>query len=327
MAKFDYYKVLGLNKNASIKEVKNAYRRLAVEFHPDKNPANSEKFIQITKAYKAILNPESEQEDEANKNNDIFSHFNESLEDFFNTEKTQHGNKIFGNDIKVQLKISLGELMRGTRKEVSFNVKKVCDSCKGTGSEMDKIECPSCKGSGKTVKSRGFVTVNIQCHNCGGEGNISLSKCIRCDGNGDVLEKKTKTIEIVPGFSKEIIKFDGEGSKTIKDVNPGNLFVYIDVENDPGFKRVKNDLVTTKTISFPDAVLGNDMEIVLPDGKTETVKIPPGVQTNSYIVKDECGIRTDKGEVGSLVVNLNIDVPKNPSPELIELVQNMKKYL
>jgi molecular chaperone DnaJ len=346
MAK-DYYKILEVDRNASEEEIKKAYRRLALKYHPDRNPGNKEaeeKFKEINEAYACLSDPEKRAHydrygtvegvgtgadfdfggfgDFASSFGDIFG---EMFEDIFSTfTGRRRPRPVKGQDLRYDLEISLKEAVTGTEKIINIPRWETCPICDGSGSQPGKgpVVCPTCRGTGQTRLQQGFFTIARTCGNCKGEGRIITDPCTKCRGNGKIRRERKVSLKIPPGVDTGVrLKVAGEGELGSYGGPPGDLYVVIHVAPHPFFKRKDNDLHCEIPISFVKAALGGEIEVPTIDGKA-TIKIPPGTPSGRVFHLKGKGVPKLGGYGrGDQFVTVYIDVPKKLTPRQKELLR------
>jgi molecular chaperone DnaJ len=328
--KRDYYEILGVSKNASQEEIKNAYRRVAKKYHPDVNPDNKkeaeEKFKEAAEAYEVLSDPQKRAQydqfgHEGMKNIfgaegftwSDFTHFADVedilrsffgggiFEDFFGTTRAERTRRAYrGADLRYDLEISLKEAAFGCEKKITIDRSEVCAICNGSGAKpgVGKKECPTCKGSGQVRFSQGFFTIAKTCDRCYGEGTIIATPCSRCNGRGKISRTRTITVKIPPGVDTgSRIRLKGEGEGGSYGAESGDLYVIILVKEDKTFIRENNNIICEIPISFSQAALGADIQVPTLDGQKIKMKIPPGTQTHKVFRLKGKGIPSLHGHV------------------------------
>ena len=349
MNKRDYYEILGVPRNASIEEIKSAYRKLAMKYHPDRNPGNKEaeeKFKEATEAYEVLSDPEKRQrydqygheglrsgydyhtytsiDDIFSAFSDIFGGFGGSIFDEFfgtgtrsrRTRQVNIGER--GSDLKIRLLLTLEEIATGTEKVIKLKKYIVCDVCNGSGAKAGSgyRTCPTCNGTGEIRHvSRSFFGqfINITtCSTCGGSGKVVAEKCPKCNGEGRTQGEETITIKIPAGVEDgNYIPLTGKGNAGKRGGPAGDLIVVIEEKKHEYFYRNKDDVYYELLISFPEAVLGTKIEIPTLYGK-ETIKIEPGTQPGTRIKLSGKGIpHLNQYGKGDQIVIVNVYVPTN----------------
>ncbi len=332
----DYYKVLGLTKEASASEIKSAYRKLALKHHPDHNPDNQKesenKFKEISEAYGVLGDPEKK------SSYDQFGHSPRqgwniksdfSAEDmfswFFSGQKKQQR----GTDVRVQVAVSLEEVATGATKEFTFNRRKQCNSCSGLGGEGST--CKTCQGYGHVRQNRGMWQVTTECPKCRGKRIELTSKCSECQGNGYIKESRRIKLNIPVGInSGNILNVKGEGELNTESKIYGNLLCQIQVQPHKIFERHGRDIICEKIISFTQACLG--CSIIAPTllaGKTELLTVPAGTQNGHIFKLDGRGFprpgSKSRATAGDQYIHIKIDVPKKLSKKTIDLLKELEK--
>lgn len=361
MAKRDYYEVLGVPKTADEAEIKKAYRKLAMQFHPDKNPDNKaaeEKFKEASEAYEVLSDKDKrqiydqyghagidQQLGNGGFNWDNFSHF-EDISDLFGGGGfgsifetlfgggfggrgggQQRSNR--GSDLRIELSLSLKEIALGTEKTVKINAKEACDVCHGSGSADGNTEtCSQCRGTGqvRTVRQSLFGQMQTvsECPSCRGEGKIIRNKCSKCYGEGRMA--KTKEIKVkIPGGMEEgrILPVSGQGHIGPRNGPHGDLLVQVNEKQDDLFERHGNNVVLDFPVHFTQAVLGDEIIVPTLTGKAK-MKIPAGTQSGrEFRLKGEGiqGLYSDSR--GDLIVRINVHTPSRLSREESDLYKRL----
>ena len=363
MAKRDYYEVLGVSRNANQEEIKKAYRKAALKYHPDRNPNNKEaeeNFKEAAQAYEILsdddkrhrydqfghegMRPGADFHGYTNVN-DIFSNFSDIFgsgiggsifEEVFSGGRGQSRRRREtgspGSDLKIRLKLSLEEIATGIEKKLKVKRWKACDICNGTGAKAGsaKTTCPVCNGTGEVRQvSRSvfgqFVNIST-CSNCGGEGHIIKERCQTCGGEGRVQGETTIKVSVPAGVSEgNYIPLHGQGNAGQRGGQPGDIIVIIEEEPHKIFTRAGDDVVLDLLISFSEAALGNDVEIPTLAGRAR-LKIEPGTQSGKILRMRDKGIPHLNGYGrGDQLVRVNVWVPSRLSKEDRELLKGLEK--
>ncbi len=299
MAKRDYYEILGVSRDATESELKKAYRQLALQYHPDRNPGDKraeERFKELSEAYSVLSDPEKRAQYDrfgtVEAGVDLSdlgfgSLFDDLLEGFFGAphhrERRSRGRR--GEDLRYDLEISLEEAATGLETKVQIPRFEVCEVCKGSGLEPGtrREVCPTCQGRGQVRFSQGFLTVARPCPRCGGEGEVLRHPCKGCRGEGRQRRERLLKIRIPAGVDDgSQLRLPGEGAAGSQGGPPGDLYVVIRVRPHEFFVRRGNDLYCELPLTFPQLVLGADVEVPVLGG-TAKLKVPPGTQPGEIL--------------------------------------------
>lgn len=359
MAKRDYYEVLEVNRSASVDEIKKAYRKLAIKYHPDRNPGDAEaeaKFKEAAEAYDVLHDPQKRQQYDqfgfdapgggfgggnpfggagGFSMDDIFSMFG----DVFGGHGGGFGGfggggqqapKYRGSDLRLKVRLSLQEVATGVTKKFKVRKDVTCEHCHGTGAEggSGTETCPNCHGSGVEIRTQqsmfGMIQTQTACHVCGGEGSIIKNKCTHCQGEGVVKGEEVVEINIPAGVAEGmVVNVPGKGNAGKHNGVTGNIQVYIEEEPNDTFVRDGQNVIYNLLLDFPTAVLGGQVEIPTIDGSNVKIKIEPGTQPGKTLRLRGKGLPAVQGYgtgVGDLVVHISIYVPK-------ELTKSEKKAI
>jgi molecular chaperone DnaJ len=343
----DYYKILEVSRSASEEEIKRSYRKIAMQYHPDRNPGNKEaeeKFKIASEAYEVLRDPEKRQiydryGIEGLKGTgftgfrgfeDIFSTFGDIFEDFFGFGTTQRRRTRMrsGADLRYDMKITFYEAAFGKEMEIEIPRNVTCDLCKGTGAKpgTHPTHCPSCKGTGQVTRSQGFFTISSTCANCRGEGNIIQNPCKECRGHGKVRKTKKIQIKIPSGVdSGSKLRIRGEGEEGEKGGPPGDLFVFLYVEPHDFFSREGDDIICQIPISFPQASLGTEIEVPTLNGK-KTLLIPKGTESGDLLkIKGEGFPKLRGYGRGDQIVQIIVKTPRNLTKRQEEILHEFEE--
>lgn len=360
MAKRDYYEVLGVNKTSTKEEIKKAYRKLAIQYHPDRNPGNKEaenKFKEATEAYEVLSDDQKKQAYDQfgfsgvdgmggvhNYSNvyrdfaDIFggSGFEDIFSSFFGGGSGRSSHRGYaqntGEDLRYNLRIPFKTAVYGSKVEISYQHKVACSHCNGTGAQpgSSKKSCPSCGGSGQIRRSSGFFSMQQTCPACGGEGFILDKPCDSCLGSG--IESKSQKIKVTipPGIEEgRRIPIRGQGNAGKNGGPAGDLYIYIEITPDEIFERSENDLYLAIPISITQAALGAEIYVSTLDGKKLRLKIPAGTQHGKFFkIRGEGVPFSDSFDrKGDLYVKVLIEVPTHLSKTEKEWLKNLSATL
>lgn len=330
--KRDYYEILNVNRDADDDEIKKAYRKLAIQFHPDKNPGDDvaeDKFKEATEAYEVLRDPEKRNRYDRFGHAGLegmgsdFGDFGVNLDDIFGDVfgdlfggfgGGNHRAPKRGRSLQYNLDVTLEDVIQG--KEVTIQVPRVesCPTCEGSGAKKGTrpVTCPQCYGRGQISQSQGFFTMSRTCPRCRGEGEIIQDPCQPCGGRGVVQNTRDLKLTIDKGVDTGFkYQLRGEGEAGVNGAPPGDLFVVINVEPHERFQRDRNDLFTSAKISFVQAALGGKIKVNSIDG-TEELDIPPGTQYGAQLRIPNKGVpHYRRSYSGDLVVRVEIETPKN----------------
>ena len=352
MAKRDYYDVLGINKSASADQIKSAYRKLAVKYHPDKNEgdkAAEEKFKEASEAYHVLSNSERKQNYDnfghaafenggggrgGFGNFDFSSSFSDIFEDFFgegfgggSSRRGRRSNR--GSDLRYDLSINLEEAYNGKKQDIKFSTSDKCETCTGSGSKPGHSpgSCSMCGGHGQVRSSQGFFTVQQTCPQCGGAGEEITNPCNTCNGQGKKQTSKRISVTIPKGVDDGTrIRLAGKGEAGSRGGGNGDLYLFVNVHSHDLFKRSEENLFFECPISIADAALGTAIEIPTIDGGKAKIKIPAGTQSGKQFRLRGKGMPYMRGsDYGDLYVQVNTEVPISLNREQKELLEKFRE--
>lgn len=349
----DYYEILGLEKDASEDEIKKAYRIIAKKYHPDLNPDDEEaeqKFKEATSAYEILRDSEKRSRydrfghDGVDPNSQGFGGFGgfgdifEDIADIFgggfSSSRGRRSGPVQGEDLRYGLKIDLKDAVFGAKKTINIRRQETCSTCDGSGAKpgTDKKTCSRCNGSGQVRYAQqtpfGQFVRSATCDTCEGTGEIIEEKCNKCDGIGKEYKNREIKINIPPGVdSDSVISMRGEGEAGERGGPPGDLYIYIDVEEDPIFKRDRNNIFVEIPITFPEAVLGSQIEVPTLEG-IEKFELPKGTQTGTQFKLKNKGVPNLRGGgKGDLFFTVVVQVPKIIDEKQEELLLEFSKSM
>jgi molecular chaperone DnaJ len=345
--KRDYYEVLDVHRNASDTEIKKAFRKLAIQHHPDKNPDNKEseeKFKEITEAYEVLSDPQKRAQ------YDQFGHaglggsggfynggfgagspfgdiFSDIFGDIFGGGR-QRGRGRRGDDLQYTLEINFEEAAFGVETKIEIPYDKRCEGCSGSGAKpgTEPKTCPTCLGAGQIRLQQGLFSISRTCSQCNGEGRVVDNPCTKCRGTGSVRDRKTLSVKVPQGVeSGNRLKLVGEGGQGTKGGSNGDLYVLISVRDHSVFSREGNDVVCEIPISFTQAALGYEIEVPSLDGKV-SLKIPEGTQSGKIFRMRGKGIPSLQGYGrGDQLVVIKVETPMNLNKQQKELLEEFAR--
>ena len=364
MKKRDYYDILGIDKNADKKEIKKAYRKLALKYHPDKNPdkAAEEKFKEISEAY-AVLYDDDKRAlydryghagiDQQFSTEDIFRGtdfsdifrgmgvnfgfgFDDIFEQFFGhrTGFSRKSRTRRGRDLRYDIEISLEDAYNGFETEINVPRTEICETCKGSGAKpgTSPKKCPQCGGTGQLQASRrtafGMFTQVSTCSRCGGQGEVIEEPCPSCKGRGTAQKTRKIEIKIPRGIDEASqLRLAGEGEQPAKDAKSGDLYIVVHIKNHPKFKRRGPDLYQKVDIPFTKATLGSKIEVSTLQGY-EKLKIPEGTESGEIFKLSNRGMpRLQNRGYGDMYIEVHAKTPKNLSRKAKSLLEELDKEI
>jgi molecular chaperone DnaJ len=347
MSKRDYYEILGVEKNADEKDIKKAYRRVAMKFHPDRNPddANAEeKFKEASEAYEILSDSEKRAA------YDQFGHagvesqmggggFSGSFSDIFGDVfgdifggggGRARGGPQRGADLRYTLDITLEQAVKGTQVKIRVPTLVGCEECDGSGARAGSAPstCGTCGGAGQVRMQQGFFQVQQTCPKCRGKGRVISDPCGKCRGHGRVEETKTLSVKVPPGVDTgDRIRLSGEGEAGPDGGPPGDLFVQMSVQDHPIFQRDGKHLYCEVPITFADAALGGELEVPTLDGRVK-LKIPAETQTGKLFRLRGKGVKPVRGgSVGDLLCRVEVETPVHLTKRQKELLTELQETM
>lgn len=362
MTKRDYYEILGVSKSATLEEIKKSYRKLAMQYHPDRNPGNKEaeeKFKEASEAYEVLSHPDKRARYDRfghqgvrdtgfygfDSVEDIFSHFTDVFSGFgggsifdeiFGGHRRrpseQRARGIEGGDLKITLKLTLEEIADGAEKTLKVKKFVMCSNCGGTGAKEGSslVDCSTCGGTGEIRHvSRSifgqFINVTT-CAACGGEGKVIRDKCAHCGGEGRIKADSTIKVNIPAGVSRgNYIPLKGQGNAGIRGGRAGDLIVVIDEAPHKYFEREGDDIIYNLTISIPDAILGTETEIPVLNGSVN-LKVEPGTHPGKILRLRDKGIKhLNRSGRGDLLVVVRIYIPSKLNSREKEIFKELQR--
>jgi molecular chaperone DnaJ len=341
MSKRDYYDVLGIARESSAGDIKSAYRKLAMMYHPDRNPddkAAEDKFKEASEAYEVLSDAEKRarydrfgHQGVGNQGfqdvNDIFSSFGSIFEDFFGFSGGNGGGRgrvRRGSDLRYDMAIEFEEAVFGVEKEVEIERPVRCESCEGSGAKAGtgRVTCRTCGGQGQVNRTQGFFAIRTACHVCGGEGSIVEKPCGDCRGQGRLTKRKKLTVKVPAGVDSGVrLRLSGEGEPGPAGGPSGDLYVVLHVKESDRYARDGLDLIVEQPIGIAQASLGCKVKLKTLDSEVD-IDVPPGTQSGQRLTIAGSGVPHLKGVGrGDLHVELRVVVPKKLTKEQRDLLQ------
>lgn len=352
MSKRDFYEVLGVDKTANQQEIKIAYRKLAMKYHPDRNPDNpeaEEKFKEASEAYEVLSDSEKRSMYDRMGHNafeggfgggggggfggfsaeDIFSQFGDIFGGAFGGGGGRQQRQRRGSDLRYVMELTLEEAVKGVKKTITFTAPAPCEACDGKGSKNpnDVETCPTCHGAGQVRMQQGFFSVQQTCGTCRGQGQIIKNPCGSCHGSGVADRQQTLEVTIPAGVDNgDRVRLSGKG-EAIRDGQSGDLYVEVVVREHEVFQRDGADLYMDVPITIADAALGKEIEIPTLDGRV-SLKIPEGTQTGKLFRLRGKGVRPVRSSmVGDLLCRIVVETPVNLTSRQRELLKELQATL
>jgi molecular chaperone DnaJ len=351
----DYYEVLGVQRDATPDQVKSAYRKAALKWHPDRNPDNKheaeEKFRQASEAY-SVLSDEQKRAvydryghaglnsrgfDASGFNASIFDEFQDIFGDLFGFDQAFGGGGRRGRgargqrgaDLRYDVSLTFEEAASGVTTQVHLTRHEICESCKGTGAKpgTGMATCRSCGGRGQMSYQQGFFSITRTCPACQGAGKVVREACASCRGQGRVERERTLEVGIPAGVeSGTRLRMTGQGEPGVNGGQPGDLYVFLEVKEHPFFERRGADLYSTIPVSFPQAALGATIVIPMLKGE-ENLQIPEGTQSGQIFRIKGKGLPNPHGGRGDLYVSIRVEVPSKLTREQRRLLEELGNSL
>jgi molecular chaperone DnaJ len=349
--KRDYYEILAVGRGAGEDDLKKAYRRLAVQFHPDRNPGDKsaeEKFKEINEAYQVLSDPQKRAQ------YDRFGHaafqgaqgaggfggfdfsqgfeevFSDIFGDFFGTGRGRSRSRNRrGDDLRYDLEIEFEEAARGAEKVVKFQRLAVCEGCNGSRARdgtQGARTCPNCRGTGQVRTQQGFFSIATTCSQCRGEGSVIADPCPKCQGQGRIRKPVSLSVRIPPGVDNgSRLKLRNEGEAGFAGGTTGDLYVVIHVKEHALFVRQDNDVVIEMPVSFPQAALGAEVDVPTLEGKVK-LKVPAGTQSGKVIrLKGKGFVDLHGYGNGDQLVRITVETPRRLSSRQRELLEEFAR--
>jgi molecular chaperone DnaJ len=346
-SKRDYYEILGVSRDVDANELKARYRKVALKYHPDRNPGDKKAedlFKEASEAYSVLSDDEKRRVyDQFGHRglegmgggsgggfDDVFSSFGDIFEDFFGfrTGRSSRSSAQRGNDLRYDLTIDFMEAAFGMETEIDIEKYESCPTCEGSGAKPGTYSetCSQCRGTGQFVRTQGFFSVKSTCPGCRGEGQVIKEPCPQCRGQQRIVVKKKVSLKIPGGVDNgSKLRLTGEGEAGVKGGTPGDLYVFIGVKPHEFFRRSNTDVVCTVELSFVQAALGGEIEVPTLTGE-ETLKIPKGTQYADTFRLSGQGIPSLRSNTrGDQIVQVDLKTPKHMSKKQEELLKEFSK--
>ena len=346
--KRDYYEILGVGRQATPQEIKTAYRKLAIQYHPDRNPDQpqaEERFKQAAEAYSVLSDPETRGRYDrfghsaatgggfSGFDPEVFSDFSDILGDFFGfgdifggTRGSARSAGKRGADLRYDLRIPFEEAVFGTKTKVKIPRQEVCSGCSGNGADPrhEPVACDTCGGHGQVRYQQGFFTISRTCSQCHGGGRLVKHFCPECQGKGRISRERILEMHIPAGVDDDSrLRISGEGESGLRGGPPGDLYVVLSVETHPFFTRQNEDIQCEISINFSQAALGADISVPTLKGKAK-LRIPPGTQSGSaFRLPGRGTVNLNGGSKGDQLVIVKVVTPARLSKEQRQLLERL----
>ncbi|MBX3549562.1 MAG: molecular chaperone DnaJ [Xanthobacteraceae bacterium] len=353
MAKRDYYEVLSVSRTVSDGELKTSYRKLAMQWHPDKNPGNAEceaKFKEINEAYDCLKDPQKRAAYDryghaafenggggaggfGGFSGDFTSTFSDIFDDLFGgmggRRGSARGGRERGADLRYNLEITLEEAFNGKTAQIELPTNVVCETCSGTGAKAgtQPVQCKTCQGTGRIRHAQGFFTLERTCASCQGRGSVITDPCKNCKGAGRVVKERALEVNIPAGVEDGTrIRLGGEGEAGMRGGGNGDLYIFLSVSQHPIFQREGADLYCRVPISMVTAAIGGEFEVPAIDGSRSKVKVPEGTQTGKRFRLSGKGMPVLRSrDRGDMVVQVVVETPQKLTKRQKELLREFDK--
>ena len=347
MAKRDYYEVLGVNRDASDADLKASYRKLAMKWHPDRNPDNpkaEEHFKEAKEAYEVLCEPQKRAAYDQFGHAGVDPHaagagaagmsgfgdiFSDIFGEIFGGARGGGSNVFRGADLRYNLEITLEQAAHGFETKIRIPATSVCETCKGSGAKpgTQPATCPTCRGNGQVRISQGPFSIAQTCPRCHGSGKVIPNPCATCSGTGRTKLHKTLAVKIPAGVDEgDRVRLSGEGEPGVNGGPPGDLYVQVHIKPHPVFQREGTALFTRVPVSFTTAALGETIEIPGLDSEMHAIEIPAGIQSGRQLRKRGAGMPVLQGRGrGDLVTEIMVETPTKLSARQKELLKEFRE--
>ena len=353
MAKRDYYEILGLNRNATEQDIKSAFRKLAKESHPDRNPSDrgaEQRFKELNEAYEALKDPQKRAAydqfghaafdgglgraggfgpDFASSMSDIFD---DLFGEFMGGRRgggRQRTGRERGADLRYNMEITLSEAYTGKTAQIRVPTSVSCETCAGSGAKAGTrpTSCPTCAGMGKVRASQGFFTIERTCPTCHGRGEVIADACATCAGSGRVTKERTLSVNIPAGVEDGTrIRLAGEGEAGLRGGPPGDLYIFLSIKPHEFFQRDSADIFCKVPISMTTAALGGQIEVPTVDGSMTRVKVPEGSESGKQFRLKNKGMPVLRSKMtGDMYIQVEVETPKSLTRRQRELLEEFER--
>ncbi len=351
-AKADYYEVLGVARTADDKTLKTAFRKLAMQYHPDRNPGDDTaevKFKEVNAAYECLKDPQKRAAYDrfghaafenggggpAGFNGDFAASMSDIFDNIFgdmmggSRRGTGRGGREAGADLRYNMEITLEEAYAGKTAEIEVPTKVTCKTCSGSGSKPGSSPktCPTCDGHGRVRSAQGFFSIERTCPTCQGRGSVISDPCLECRGAGRVTEERKLSVNIPSGIEDGTrIRLAGEGEAGLRGGPSGDLYIFLSIKPHAFFQRDGADIFCRVPVSVTTAALGGDFEVPTIDGGRTKVKVPEGTQTGKQFRLKGKGMPVMRsGRVGDMYIQVAVETPRNLTRRQRELLQEFEQ--
>ena len=348
MSNKDFYEILGVTRNAGGDEIKKAYRKLAMKYHPDRNKGDQsaeKKFKEVSAAYEILKDPEKKSAYDqyghdafkqggmggAQGFGDFAGGFSDIFEEFFGGGfgNSSRRRPTRGDDLRYNMSISLQEAYNGKKSSIKIPNYVGCDLCAATGSadKSGPSTCATCNGHGKVRSTSGFFSIERPCPNCGGEGSSIKNPCLKCSGSGRIKKQKTISVNIPEGVDTGTrIRISGEGEPGQRGAGNGDLYIFVNVQQDKIFDREEENIFCQIPISITTAILGGEIEVPTIDGKKARLNIPAGTQSETqFRLKGKGMTILRQKRRGDMYVKTSVEIPVNLNNKQKSILKDFEK--
>ncbi|WP_026379318.1 molecular chaperone DnaJ [Afifella pfennigii] len=350
MSKRDYYEILGVSRSVEEKELKAAFRKLAMQYHPDRNPGDHDaehRFKEVGEAYEVLRDPQKRAAydrfgHQAFENGGFgprgaagaagFGSFSDIFDDIFGEFMSggrRSGGRERGSDLRYNLEVTLEEAYRGKTVEIEVPTSVTCDACSGSGAKpgTSPSTCPTCRGAGRVRSTQGFFQIQQTCPTCQGRGAIVTDPCEKCSGSGRLAERRTLSVNIPAGIEDGTrIRLGGEGEAGVRGGPPGDLYIFLSIKPHEFFQRDAADIFCRVPVSLTTAALGGQFEVPTVEGGRTRVRVPEGTQTGKQFRLKGKGMPVLRSRNhGDMYVQIVVETPQKLSRRQRELLEEFER--